>query len=307
MGGTWVSSAVSPRVRAARLLFISCIVAGLIQKPLIKFAWDVKAFQMQIRRVHSKIRLRSGGAALLGGTAILLRQIFAAKGQRVIGSLAVSLAMAGHVWDEASLAQLHDALVDMEPRDTKKLKGFMVMHGGPTWISTPLKVPENLARFRRASQLLGDFFTSKVAEASAFHDLCSALKSPAVKMHNVGLYSVPHLVRACSVARTCLRGNGAAHIAEPDCKAWEQHLRDMHSISTKRIFDMLAIHSYEDAVALQSTVRTMAMHVWSTSIASRYSAVSLLDLPCQACEFNGVLSAIKSLHCCGDVAAIRFL
>ena len=61
-----------------------------MQKPLIKFAWGVQAFQQQLARVHG-VCVRIGGfetdkhnKALLGGTAILLRQIFAAKGQKLL-------------------------------------------------------------------------------------------------------------------------------------------------------------------------------------------------------------------------------
>ena len=81
----------------------------------------------------------------------------------------------------------------------------------------------------------------------------------------------------------------------------------MHSKSTSRIFDVLAIHRYEDALALQITVTQMAHHVWPSRTSARYSAVSLWDLPCQACEFNGVLAAVKSIHGGGDEKAIRFL
>ena len=67
MEGTWVSSAKSGRIRAARLAFIACIVGGLLQKPLIEFAWDVQAFQTQLARVYEHISTRGGGAAFVGG------------------------------------------------------------------------------------------------------------------------------------------------------------------------------------------------------------------------------------------------
>ena len=50
----------------------------------------------------------------------------------------------------------------------------------------------------------------------------------------------------------------------------------------------------------------MAQHVWSRRISARYT-VSLLDLPCQACEVNRVLGAVKAIHGGGDEEAIRFI
>ena len=87
MEATWLCPSQPQRVLKARTLFMACIVCGLMQKPLIKFAWDVKAFLKSLTRVHSILRNcirvnRGGGAGpLLGGTAILLRQAFATKGQ----------------------------------------------------------------------------------------------------------------------------------------------------------------------------------------------------------------------------------
>ena len=81
MEGTWLTPAMAEDVLRARFAFVACLVGGLTQKALIKFAWDMKCFQTQLQRVHQRLRTRGGGAALLGGTAILLRQIFAVKGQ----------------------------------------------------------------------------------------------------------------------------------------------------------------------------------------------------------------------------------
>ena len=95
MEGTWLSSAMAEPVRRARVAFLACVVGGLIQKALLKFAWDVMAFQTQLKRVHRRMSTRGGGAALLGGTAILLRQVFAAKGQVLVGDIALALAATG--------------------------------------------------------------------------------------------------------------------------------------------------------------------------------------------------------------------
>ena len=102
MDGTRLCPSLPLPVLRARTLFIACMLCGLMQKPLIKFAWDVKAFLKSLARAHSILRNctqvnRGGGAGpLLGGTAILLRQVFATKGQGVVAEFASSLAVAGN-------------------------------------------------------------------------------------------------------------------------------------------------------------------------------------------------------------------
>ena len=96
--GTWLAPAgagVAPadaedRVRY-RLLLLACIFCGIIQKPLITFAWDVQAFEDCLRELHAK----KASLALMGGTAILLRQVFALCGQVLVKEMAVALADAG--------------------------------------------------------------------------------------------------------------------------------------------------------------------------------------------------------------------
>jgi len=84
----WVTSASAESVRRARVLLVASILGGLIQKPLIKFAWDVQAFTKELVALHkTMVRHASAGpesfhSLLIGGTAILLRQIFATVGQR---------------------------------------------------------------------------------------------------------------------------------------------------------------------------------------------------------------------------------
>ena len=225
----------------------------------------------------------------------------------MVGCIALSLAVAGKAWDKTSLGMLRKALDKMDPRDTMKRKGRMAQFTGPGWVSAVCERTDELRQFTKACELVGDFLTSASAERDAFHKLCAGLKSPAAKMFHIGGYGVPVLVRACTVARSFIRGDGAGSGVHPDADAWEKDLRDMHQSSTRRIFDMLAVTSYPDAVALQSTVRGLARGVWSQSIARHYASVSLVDLPCQACEFGGILGAVKSILGGGDAEAIRWL
>ena len=306
MDGTWISSVPAGRVRLARLVFLACAVSGLIQKPLIKFAWDVQTLQTQVKRVHGCMRIRCGGAALLGGTAILLRQVFATKGQEKVGDVAVSLAVAGKMWDQQAITRLHSELRKMDPRDTTKRKGFMALWSGPKWISG-LRRAKNMQQFLKASQVVGEFLTSKVLEPSSFHELCKALNSPHAKLHNVATYSIPHVVRACCVARAFIHGDGAAKPIQLDATAWEKHLRDMHDQNTSKMFRWLGVASYGDALTLQSTLVEMARHIWSARVARHYASMSVVDLPCQACEFSGVLGAVKGIHGGGDLKAMNWL
>ena len=134
MGDTWLSSAMAEPVRRARYAFFACIGAGLLQKPLIKFAWDIQALQRHLQIVYQHTSTRGRGAALLGGTAILLRQVFAAKGQKVVADVAISLAAAGKTWDKAALCNLCGKLDKLDPCDRQKRKGRMSQFSGPKWI-----------------------------------------------------------------------------------------------------------------------------------------------------------------------------
>ena len=309
MDGTWITSAVAERQKAARVLFIACLVAGLVQKPLVSFAWDVETLQAELLRVLERIgglREVARGASLLGGTAILLRQVFAEKGQRAVGAIAETLAVAGQMWDLKAIQRLLDELRRLEGRDHAKRRGRMAQYSGPRWVMGLLD-PHNMVRFVKTSSLVGDFLTCAVAEGTAFHDLCSALSDAKTTLHHFAKYSVPHLARACSVARAHIHGGGSEHIAQPDAAAWARYLRCMHSQSTTKIFDLLGVSSFEDAHALKETVLELARRTWSTKVASRYASVSILDLPCQACEFGAVLSAVRNIHGGGDDYSIYWL
>ena len=144
----------------------------------------MQAFQTRLQRVHQSVGTHKCGVALLGGTAILLRQVFADKGQAVVGSIAVSSAVAGRTWDTSAIKRLHEDLVNMDPRGTPKRKGFMSAWSGPKWIGKLIEV-RNMIRFNNAPQLVGEFMTSAVAEASTFHDICSTLKKGDAKLYGI--------------------------------------------------------------------------------------------------------------------------
>ena len=309
MQGTWLCPSLSRPVLRARTLFIACMLAGLMQKPLIKFAWDVQAFVRSLLRVHSACpaRDRGGGAGrLLGGTAILLRQVFASQGQAMVAEFAASLAVAGQGWTPERLRQLCVQLETLQPRHHMKRKGRMARYSGPQWIRKIAATRDRMAAFHVASKSLSDFLTAAVADDTDFHQVCKTLKAPPGKLFQFGDYSVPHLVRACSLGRAHLHADGAKGSIKLDANAWT-HLRNMHDVSTKATFDTLGVHSFGDALAFQKTVLEMAARVWSTSVARHFTSVSLVDLPCQACEFGGILGAVKRICGGGDSEAMAWL
>ena len=278
-----------------------------MQKPLIKFAWDVQAFMEQLQRVKKAIRTRGGGVSVLGGTAILLRQIFAEKGQMLVGDAGVALAVAGGKWDRASLTKLCSDLETLNPRDRMKRKGRMSQYSGPTWVRGVFRTTAGIQRFQRAAELVGGFLVCDAPAPSAFHGLCVALKSTEAKLPGVSAYSIPHLARACYVGRAFIRGDGVADAVEIDEEAWSKDLRVMHKDRTRGIFDLLKVDEHADALALQGSIAELARRVWSTSVARHYASVSLVDLPCAACEFGGVLGAVRSIHGGGDAQAVQWL
>jgi hypothetical protein len=96
-----------------RMLLLGCILCGLIQKPLISFAWDVQALE----EVLCSLDAAKASDELMGGTAILLRQVFAARGQRFVGDMALALAGSGSRWTKRSLKHLQQQLLQLAPTD----------------------------------------------------------------------------------------------------------------------------------------------------------------------------------------------
>ena len=74
-----------------------------------------------------------------------------------------------------------------------------------------------------------------------------------------------------------------------------------------KIFNLLGVTTFDDALEMLSTVRELAQRTWSFSIAARFGSVSLIDLPCQACEFGGILGAVKLICGGGDDEAVLWL
>ena len=292
VAGTWLSHECTYKQRLSRYFILASMIAGLYQKPLIKFAWDVDAFVKNIRAVYDVSGRLSGVMRdhLLGGLSILLRQAFAARGQSEVTSMAMELVRRRRSWLRSDFVILNARLRSLTPADRGKRKGRIAQYSGPAWICGLYTSSSNLTKFNAASARLGAFMTSAVAAPNALHELCKALKDARdCKLHAVASYSVPHLVRACAVARADLTG----HIASPCSQSWLHDLRNMHDDRTRDIFDLLGVFTFEQAHAMVSSVIGVARHLYSFRIMAKFSSMDLIDLPCQACEMGGVLSSVK--------------
>ena len=291
---TWLAAPVEAGTEPAnsravvryRLLLLSCIFCGLIQKPLIAFAWDVQAFEDALRAVHGK----KASLALMGGTAILLRQVFAARAQMQVKTMAIALAGAGGKWKRRNLQALLTSLLKLSPRDSGKRRGRMSNYTGPPWLRRLLQSPKDLTAFYRGSEMVGKMFgaSADAEAASTFDDVCEALLSGRCKLPYVGRYSVPHLARACYVARQGISGTWLK-LTEV---SWRM-LRGMHADRTAAMFDVLQVHTYAEATWMLATVTQVARDLYSSRTAARFGRSSAVDLPCQACELAGVLGAVK--------------
>ena len=268
-------------------MLLGCIAAGLIQKPVISLAWDMRMLEQCI----SKIRKIKGSCHLIGCTAELLRQVFAAEAQKVVLEHARALAVAGKSWSAVSLRSLLRRLRKLRVRDASKRRGRMSQFTGPLWVDRVLESRANLLQFQKAGACLGQVFdTSAIAKDLPTVDaLCVELKTRS-RLPLVGKYSVPHLVRACSAARQHL--DGTLLILGND--GWSKHMRTMHETRTTNQFQLLHVQSHADAVSMLRTVVHAARSFYTSRTATPFGRASLIDLPCQVCELAGVLGSVKS-------------
>jgi len=284
MANTWLTP--SNEGHAYRLLLQSSILCGLIQKPLIVFAWDVVTM-MDI--ISGLVELKAS-PLLLAGTAILLRQVFAEKAQKLVGEMASVLAKSGRRWATDNLKRLHKRLLELQPKDAGKRKGRMCQFSGPAWLQNLLADSNHVKTFFRAAVVVAEMFnTTANAVPPTVADVCNRLQAKANKLPMVGKYSVPHLVRACYVCRFHIDGREL----DMGDGAWSKHLREMTADRTSNIFDKLQVFSEDDALAMLRAHLGMLRAVYHRNTLVKHKPASLCDLACQACELGGVLGAVK--------------
>ena len=185
MGATWLSEASSAQMRAFRAAWLSALFAGLVQKPRVALAWDVLATIEAMRSLHAL----EAAPMVMGATLILLRQIYAEKGQQCVATMARRLVRRKQGWSEAALRSLAAKLESMDRENIKKLKGRSALHTGPQWIRKIVQSRSNLEAFHHAGRYLG-LTMSAHAEAGSwgwisrqsFGDAFQFLLSPVAKM-----------------------------------------------------------------------------------------------------------------------------
>ncbi len=96
---SWVEEPSRHKTRIARAALIGCLASGLIQEQVLALAWNVEVTLGEMKGLAQV----SAVAELMGGTLILLRQVYAELGQRQVGIVARALARKGQVWSLESM------------------------------------------------------------------------------------------------------------------------------------------------------------------------------------------------------------
>ena len=162
MRATWLSEASSQKVHDFRAAWLLVLFAGLVQKPRVALAWGVLVTMESMRSLHAL----DAAPMVMGTTLILLRQIYAAKGQQLVATMACRLTRGKREWNEVALRTLASKLESMDREHIKKLKGRMSVFTGPQWIRKILQSRSNLEAFHHAGHYLG-LIMSAHAEAGS--------------------------------------------------------------------------------------------------------------------------------------------
>ena len=171
MPGTWLDDGVPASVRRIRSAWLLCLLTGLVQKPLVRMAWDVEVTV----EMMAALREVCGAPEVLGMTLILLRQVYAQKGQQMVGRMALELK---GTWTVRALETLADALEDMHRRDNRKDKGRMRNYTGPAWIRLVAGDSSHYASLRAAGRVLGQpLVASAAAEVRGFHSTSTSSRA----------------------------------------------------------------------------------------------------------------------------------
>ncbi len=308
MAVTWLTEASSAQVRAFRAAWLLALFAGLVQKPRVALAWDVLVTLKAMRSLSSA----NAAPMVMGTTLILLRQIYAEKGQQLVATMACRLARGKRDWDQAALVLLATELESMERENTMRLKGRMAAHTGPKWIRKLLACRSHLVAFHRAGRYLGLLMSALVVTGrncwiprQSFGDCYEFLVSPDGKMPGISVYGVVGLLRALSCVRVDM-GLPALSLRESD---WILYVRDMTADTTKVSFQMAGVVALADAERMVAVIKAVARAYFGFRKAAEWGALNVLDLSCQACEVMQVLRSVQSslpgIH--GHGASVRWV
>ena len=282
---TWLGDGDSDSVRTFRSAWLLCLFTGLVQKPLVRMAWDV---QVTVK-VMAALRRGRRAPEVLGMTLILLRQVYAQKGQEIVGDMARALGLHGR-WTAPALRKLAGALEDEDRNDNRKDKGRMRAFTGPAWVRLIAGDSSHLARLRAAGQLLGQTMAaSAAAETDTFSFYFDKLTSKAGKLPKVATYGVCGWLRAlCAVLADM--GRPPLSITEAD---WVRHLRDMTLDTTAEAFREVQVRALADAQVMVAVIKVACSKFMGFRRAAEWRLMDVMDLSCQSCEFFQVLRAVQ--------------
>ena len=295
MPATWIDDGASTSVRTFRSAWLLCLLSGLVQKPLVRMAWDVEVTVEQL----AALRHVSKAPGILGMTLILLRQVYAQKAQDAVGRMSVQVASGfGDVWPRRALQKLAKVLEDMDRQDNRKDKGRMRNFTGPDWVHLVAGDSLHYKALCAAGRLLGQTMTASAsAERTTFAALFDQLAAGPAKLPNVGTYGVSGILRVLCVVQAS-RGLPPLVLSEGD---WVKHLRDMTHDTTKYVFTAVGVRALADAEVMVCVIRSVCSKYWGFSRAALWRQVDVLDLSCQACEFLQVLRAVR--RACPDASS----
>ena len=301
MAATWLSESRSAEVRTFRAAWLLALFSGLVQKPRVALAWDVLATLDGMRALHSL----KAAPMVLGMTLILLRQVYAEKAQRLVATIACRLARAKRSWSRPALRTLLVGLEQMGNEDSMKLKGRMPRFTGPKWIRIILGKRSLFEALRFSGRSLGRIIAAPAgAGERSMGDLCRFLHRDG-KLPLIGKYSIAGILRALSCVLVDF-GRPPLTLLEGD---WRQYVRDMTKDTTAVAFRTAGVVALADAERMTAVLKAAMRKYWGFRKAAEWSAINVLDLSCQSCEFMQVLRAVEAssdrIH--GHGAAARCL
>ena len=296
MPQTWLQESSSPAVRAFRAAWLMSLYSGLVQKPRISLAWDVRVTMEAMRSVTAVTSVPE----VLGMTLILLRQVYAEKGQQLVAAMACRQARSRQGWTIPLLRSLLAALEKMDNADAMKLKGRMPRFTGPMWMRTLLADTRHVKVLRLVGRVIGKILLAPAgAGPTTFGDLCLHLQG-AGKLPHICKYGIAGILR-CLSAVLVDTGRPALILLEAH---WAKHVRDMTPDTTSVAFRMAGVVALADAERMVAVLKASIHKYWGFRKAAQWSQVNVLDLSCQSCEFMQVLRVVQaSFECIHDHGA----
>ena len=263
---------------------MASLLCGLVQKRTIEHAWDVQATMSQIKALLKA----SSDEELAGQTLILLRQVYATRGQEVVGRMAIDMATSGRRWGAASMRRLSRQLKTLRVDDARKTRGRGVLFSGPRWIDSFLGGPSASQAFRCAAKAIGRVLVaSSPEECPAFGALCKELCGPG-KLPRVGKYGVVGLARAAFISAPAYQPRWIGM----DEHAWGIYLQRMSMGTVAPTFASMEVADLAAASEMLSALRRSFSKHHGSRLATLTNRMALVDLPCIVCEHAQVLDAV---------------